>query len=65
MTVYARIGLHMTYRPGTETVLAEIRPGGIGGNKNTATVRDDHRVPAWCPRGDIHPYRCHLCYELA
>ncbi|WP_305788370.1 recombinase family protein [Symbioplanes lichenis] len=55
--IYARIGLQMIYRPGTGTVLAEVRSDKIDpGNKNTATVEDDHRVPAWCPRGDLNPH---------
>ncbi|MEV6304835.1 hypothetical protein AB0M02_35860 [Actinoplanes sp. NPDC051861] len=36
--IYSRIGLETTYRPGTETVLAEIRSKEID------------RVPVWCPR---------------
>ncbi|OJF10745.1 recombinase family protein [Couchioplanes caeruleus] len=38
--IYTRIGLQMIYRPGTETVLAEVRSKEID------------RVPVWCPRGD-------------
>ena len=43
--IYTRIGLQMIYRPGTETVLAEVRSKDV-----------DH-VPEWCPRPntrDIH-----------
>jgi hypothetical protein len=36
--IYTRIGLRMNYRPGTETVLAEVRS------------TDADRVPMWCPR---------------
>jgi hypothetical protein len=36
--IYARIGLAVTYRPGTETVIAEVRSNEI------------NRVPVWCPR---------------
>ena len=42
--IYTRIGLEMTYRPGTETVIAEVRSNEI------------NRVPVWCPRGDLNPH---------
>ncbi|WP_239093101.1 hypothetical protein [Paractinoplanes abujensis] len=42
--VYARIGLQMPYRPGTRTVLAEIRSTDID------------RVPVMCPEGDLNPH---------
>ncbi|GGQ84081.1 hypothetical protein GCM10010166_62910 [Couchioplanes caeruleus subsp. azureus] len=38
--IYTRLGLQMIYRPGTETVLAEVRSTEID------------RVPVWCPRTD-------------
>lgn len=42
--IYSRIGLQMQYRPGTGTVLAEIR----------STYID--RVPVMCPEGDLNPH---------
>ena len=42
--IYTRIGLQMTYRPGTETVLAEVRS------------KDIDRVPVMCPEGDLNPH---------
>jgi hypothetical protein len=39
--IYTRIGLHMIYRPGTETVLAEIRS------------KDLDRVPVMCPEPEL------------
>ncbi len=41
--IYSRMGLQMTYRPGTETVLAEVRSKNID------------RVPVMCPEGDLNP----------
>ena len=41
--IYTRIGLEMIYRPGTETVIAEVRS-------------KIDRVPTWCPRGDLNPH---------
>jgi site-specific DNA recombinase len=41
--IYTRIGLQMTYRPGTETVLAEVRP------------KDLDRVPVMCPEPELNP----------
>jgi site-specific DNA recombinase len=38
--IYSRIGLRMTYRPGTETMLAEVVSSDLDG------------VPTWCPRTD-------------
>ena len=40
--VYSRVGLRMTYRPGTETVLAEVVSSDLDG------------VPMRCPRGDTN-----------
>ena len=42
--IYTRIGLQMTYRPDTETVLAEVRS------------KDIDRVPVMCPEGDLNPH---------
>ncbi|WP_097319155.1 recombinase family protein [Paractinoplanes atraurantiacus] len=42
--IYARIGLQMQYRPGTGTVLAEIRSTEVD------------RVPVLCPEGDLNPH---------
>ncbi|GID32905.1 recombinase family protein [Paractinoplanes brasiliensis] len=42
--IYSRIGLQMQYRPGTGTVLAEIRS------------TDVDRVPVMCPEGDLNPH---------
>ena len=42
--IYSRIGLQMQYRPGTGTVLAEIRSTEV-----------DH-VPVMCPEGDLNPH---------
>ena len=42
--IYSRVGLRMTYRPGTETVLAEIVSSDLDG------------VPMRCPRGDLNPH---------
>ena len=42
--IYSRIGLRMTYRPDTETVLAEV------------VSNDLDCVPKWCPRGDLNPH---------
>jgi site-specific DNA recombinase len=42
--IYTRIGLQMTYRPGTETVLAEVRSNDLD------------RVPVMCPEGDLNPH---------
>jgi site-specific DNA recombinase len=42
--IYTRIGLQMIYRPGTETVLAEVRS------------KDLDRVPVMCPEGDLNPH---------
>jgi hypothetical protein len=36
--IYTRIGFELTYRPGTETVIAEVRSKEI------------NPVPEWCPR---------------
>jgi site-specific DNA recombinase len=49
--IYTRIGLQMTYRPGTETVLAEVRS------------KDIDRVPVMCPEGDVNTQKKHprLC----
>jgi site-specific DNA recombinase len=41
--IYARVGLHMTYRPGTETVIAEVISPAIDG------------VLDMCPRGGLEP----------
>jgi site-specific DNA recombinase len=42
--IYSRVGLRMIYRPGTETLLAQV----------VSTAID--RVPVWCPRGDLNPH---------
>jgi site-specific DNA recombinase len=42
--IYTRIGLQMQYRPGTGTVLAEIRSSEVD------------RVPVMCPEGDLNPH---------
>jgi site-specific DNA recombinase len=42
--IYARIGLQTQYRPGTGSVLAEIRSTDID------------RVPEMCPEGDLNPH---------
>ena len=42
--IYARVGLQMTYRPGTETVIAEVISPAIDG------------VLDVCPRGDLNPH---------
>jgi hypothetical protein len=42
--IHARIGLQMIYRPGTETVLAEVRSNDID------------RVPVMCPEPELNPY---------
>jgi hypothetical protein len=36
--IYSRIGVRMTYRPGTETLLTQVVSTAI------------NRVPVWCPR---------------
>jgi hypothetical protein len=52
--IYARIGLQMIYRPGTETVLAEIRSTGVD------------RVHMWCPRPNTANAHTVIAYsELA
>jgi site-specific DNA recombinase len=47
--VYARIGLRLTYRPGPETVIAEVISPAING------------VDDVCPRGDLNPHVWHTC----
>ncbi len=42
--LYSRIGLRMTYRPGPETVIAEV------------VTPANARVFDWCPRGDLNPH---------
>jgi site-specific DNA recombinase len=42
--VYARIGLRLTYQPGTKTVIAEVTAPAI------------NRVDDMCPRGDLNPH---------
>jgi site-specific DNA recombinase len=41
--IYTRTGLQMIYRPGTETVLAEVRSNDL-----------DH-VPEMCPEPELNP----------
>ena len=43
--LYSRIGLRLTYKPGPETVIAEV-----------CTPANDLRVFDWCPRGDLNPH---------
>jgi site-specific DNA recombinase len=42
--IYARVGLQMIYRPGTETLIAEVTSPAIDGVLNV------------CPRGDLNPH---------
>jgi site-specific DNA recombinase len=42
--LYSRIGLRMTYRPGPETLIAEV------------STPASSRVFDWCPRGDLNPH---------
>ncbi|WP_092546296.1 recombinase family protein [Actinoplanes derwentensis] len=42
--LYSRIGLRMTYRPGPETLIAEV------------CTPASSRVFDWCPRGDLNPH---------
>ena len=42
--IYARVGLQMIYRPGTQTVLAQVTSSALDGVANV------------CPEGDLNPY---------
>ncbi|WP_433797623.1 hypothetical protein [Actinoplanes sp. CA-252034] len=42
--LYSRIGLRMTYKPGLETLIAEV------------STPASSRVFDWCPRGDLNPH---------
>jgi site-specific DNA recombinase len=42
--LYSRIGLPLTYKPGPETVIAEV------------VTPANSRVFDWCPRGDLNPH---------
>ena len=59
--IYARVGLQMIYRPGTETVLAQVTSSALDGVDNVCPRIDTNRCPT---AGSVRPLGNGSCPEI-